>query len=112
MEHIIRSGESVMIHGKVITRVEDLPSETDLAAGDTVRLDAEEARLNAEIAQRAAELETVRKRREQAERATAEAAEAGDDEDHDDAPKKRGRKARAKADETGNATPDETPPSE
>lgn len=34
MEHVIRSGGSVLHEGRTLTRVEELPSEAALAAGD------------------------------------------------------------------------------
>jgi hypothetical protein len=34
LEQVIIQGGSVMYQGRVITRVQDLPSEADLAAGD------------------------------------------------------------------------------
>jgi hypothetical protein len=38
MESVLRRGESVLLGDRVITRLEDLPDEADLAAGDEARL--------------------------------------------------------------------------
>ncbi len=69
MVEIIRRGESVLIHGYgVIACVQDLPSETVLAAGDRAREDAALAALEAQLKAKQEELaqarEAVRKRRE------------------------------------------------
>ncbi|MHC5541214.1 hypothetical protein ACYOEI_23580, partial [Singulisphaera rosea] len=55
MEEIIRSGGSIMHEGQVITRVEDLPTDADLAEGDpeleasTLEdIDSQIAKLNAQ----------------------------------------------------------------
>jgi hypothetical protein len=69
MVEIIRRGESVLIHGYgVIARVQDLPSEAVLAAGDPDREDAALAALEAQLQAKQEELEqareAVRRRRE------------------------------------------------
>jgi hypothetical protein len=69
MIDIIRGGGSVLIRGVgVVARVQDLPSEALLAAGDRAREDAALAALEAQLQARQAELEqareAVRRRRE------------------------------------------------
>lgn len=56
MEQAIRGGGSVLHDGRTITRVQDLPSEAELAQGDTA---AEEA-ARASIAERQAQLDRER----------------------------------------------------
>ena len=61
MIDIISRGESVLIHGfGVIARVQDLPSEAVLAAGDRAREDAALAALEAQLQAKQAELEQAR----------------------------------------------------
>lgn len=51
LEQALRAGRSVLLGERMITRIEDLPSEADLAtaSGDERRAAAERVRLQAEI---------------------------------------------------------------
>lgn len=60
MEAIIAGGGSVLHGGRIITRVADLPSELDLAAGDPEREAAAAAELEQRIAALEAQLARVR----------------------------------------------------
>jgi len=51
MEQIIREGGSVRHKGKVITRVQDLPTEADLSEGSPDRMAAALADIDAKIAE-------------------------------------------------------------
>lgn len=51
MEQAIRSGGSVMHQGRLITTVEQLPSEAELAAGDPEAEQAAQASLQAKVAE-------------------------------------------------------------
>lgn len=50
MEAVIRSGGSVVFRGRVLSKIEHLPSAVDLAAGDTTKLQATVDDLDAQIA--------------------------------------------------------------
>lgn len=91
MEAIINRRESVLYRGRIINRLEDLPSAADLAAGDTVAttalaqdIDAQIARLTLERAKLASPAPAgsgepkpeTKKEREAREKAEAEAAAA------------------------------------
>jgi hypothetical protein len=56
LEHAIRAGGSVMHHGTIVERLEDLPTEEELAASNAQRLDAKAARIGAEMAKMSVEL--------------------------------------------------------
>jgi hypothetical protein len=85
MEAIIARGESVLLHkanpegGRAesvfVSRVEDLPSEAELAGADEARLQAEEDRILNEQAQLQAELRRVRRHRETVGQRAAKAAQ-------------------------------------
>jgi hypothetical protein len=49
MEDLIKSGQSIIHDGQMITRVEDLPTDVDLALGDPAKEDATEAEINRQI---------------------------------------------------------------
>lgn len=55
MEEAIRAGGSVLHDGEIIAKVEDLPDEADLAAGDAEREAAVAAALDEQIARLAAQ---------------------------------------------------------
>ena len=69
MEHAIRSGGSVMHRGQVIERIEDLPDEAELAAGDAPRLEAQAKRIDAEIAKLSAQRAHLSGQQEDADKA-------------------------------------------
>lgn len=50
MEAIIEAGESVLYEGRIITKVQNLPTSAELALGDPKREDSEIAKLQAMIA--------------------------------------------------------------
>lgn len=50
MEAVISGGGSVLHGGRIITRVQDLPSEAELAQGNPDATQAAQARLEAEVA--------------------------------------------------------------
>lgn len=59
MEHVIRSGGSVLHAGTLYSRVEALPSEADLAKGDPAQEQAAAANLEAQIADLRAQLDRL-----------------------------------------------------
>jgi hypothetical protein len=64
MEKAIADGGSVQLpDGRIVSRVEDLPNESDLAASDDARMEAEEKRLQAVVDGHTAELKKVQDRR-------------------------------------------------
>jgi hypothetical protein len=89
MEHTIRSGGSVLIHGggpldhdEVVTRVEDLPEEAELAAGDERRLAAHKDAIDAQLEKLTAERARVNAAAEKAREARANAPAAGAEQHH------------------------------
>jgi hypothetical protein len=102
MEHTIRSGGSVLLRdargdSRVIARLDDLPGEEELAAGDEKRLAAHAASLDAQMAALAAERARVTAAAEKAREAKAAAPP--------DEPK-RSRRQRKKADAPDADVPD------
>jgi hypothetical protein len=84
MEELIRKGNTVGLpDGRRIARIEDLPSESVLAAGDRDRLQAEHDRLSGIVEDHQKQLATVERQLKAAERSTADAtrttASGGDD---------------------------------
>jgi hypothetical protein len=85
MEELIRKGNTVGLpDGRRIARIEDLPSESVLAAGDRDRLQAEHDRLSGIVEDHQKQLATVERQLKAAERSTADAtktaaAGGGDD---------------------------------
>lgn len=61
MEQVLAQGGSVLYNGQVITQADALPTDADLAAGDPTREQALVAKLQADIAAKNAELESLRK---------------------------------------------------
>lgn len=59
MERVIKDGGSVMLGHRLVTRVDDLPSEAQLAQGDAVRAKAAAERIQAQIAALQADLAMV-----------------------------------------------------
>jgi hypothetical protein len=66
LKAVIESGGSVLHHGVVIERVDDLPAEEDLAAGDTKRLNAVEDEIDRQMATLAAQRAKVQRERQRA----------------------------------------------
>ena len=50
MEDLIKSGQSIIHDGQMITRCEDLPTEVDLALGDPAKENETEANIDRQIA--------------------------------------------------------------
>lgn len=59
MEQVINSGGSVLLGGRLYTRVADLPNDAQLAAGDPEREAAAATTLQQQIAQMQAQLEQL-----------------------------------------------------
>lgn len=50
MEQAIQDGGSVVVNGQILSRIDDLPSEADLAQGDAAKEQAARAALDQQIA--------------------------------------------------------------
>lgn len=75
MEHVIATGGSVMHNGTLLERVDDLPAEEDLAAGDSRRLDAIASSYDEQIATLQGRRAAIDREQQRAEaKATAPAA--------------------------------------
>jgi hypothetical protein len=61
LEAAINEGGSVLVGGKIITRLEDLPSEADLAKGDEVKEAAARKGLEDQVKALQAELAKLQK---------------------------------------------------
>jgi hypothetical protein len=110
MEKTIKEGGSVIHKGEHITRVEDLPTDTDLAIGDESAEDTQMRRL--EEQQKALEQEKTRLAKARADRALAMKAQEKAAAESEEAPApRRGKKpgpkrgAKRKAMETASAGP-------
>jgi hypothetical protein len=60
LEQAIREGGSVLIEGRIITRLEDLPSNMELAKGDEDRQAAILAQMEADLQAKQAELDALK----------------------------------------------------
>jgi hypothetical protein len=64
LEQAFAEGGSVLIKGEIITRPEDLPSDLELAEGDSGRQAAILAQMEAELAAKQAELDAFKAQRQ------------------------------------------------
>jgi hypothetical protein len=79
MEKHIGTGGSVQLpDGRIVTRVEDLPAESELAAGDEARLQAEVDRLQAAHDDSARQLDAAKRKLAETRRVTRAAAPRAD----------------------------------
>jgi capsule polysaccharide export protein KpsE/RkpR len=60
LEQAIREGGSVLIEGRIFTRLQDLPSDLELAKGDDDRQAAIIAQMEADLQAKQAELDAVK----------------------------------------------------
>lgn len=96
LEKILTSGGSVMLPGgRHITRIEDLPSDVELAGGDKAQLEDHVKHLHARQAALAREIADAEAKLGEAESAEEEAREKAEAAEHD-APKAHGKRGRGR----------------